>query len=171
MLLPFCWRVTKYDPALRDDQGHYPLGDWSSYSDIGKTFNGELLTYQQYLASETAYMDAARAFLADANLDSLTVVHFDKLPGGFAAAQREGIRLDPTSLKVGSVIGRGDLADFVRLNLREIIWGKLAVKGLFYLHFGWDFYMYVGSASPSLTAIRHAESCGLFVEPMKSLYL
>ena len=146
------------------------MEDWSSFSEIGRDFGGQQLTFEQYLIAENAYADAANSFFAEANLDFVTVVHCDMLPEIGIAARLKGIALTPAILKTGSVISRGDLADIVRLNLREVIWCKLAAKNQFYLDFGWDFYMYVGSASPSVSAIQMAESHGLFVESMQSPY-
>jgi len=172
MSLPFHWRVTRYDPALRNDQGHYPLGDWSSFSDVGKIFNGQPLTFQQYLPYETAYVHAAIAFLSNAGLDDLQVVYLENREAeNFDAAHCDGISLVPALLQVGSMVGRDNLADIVRLNLREVLWCKLEAEGRFYLHFGWDFYMYIGSISPSAEAIHVARTLGLFVEPMTSPYL
>ena len=171
MSLPFHWRVTRYDPALRDGQGLYPLGDWSCLSDVGQVFNGRQLTYEDYAVSETAYTNAAVAFLTDAGVDALRLVYLDRCVEAVDATQGRDIRIAPDSLHAGSTVGKADLPDVVRLNLREIIWCKLAAKDRFYLHFGWDFYAYVGSISPSAEAIRQAEASGLYVEPMKSPHL
>lgn len=46
------YRITKYDPQYRDEQGIYIREDWTSYSDIGKTYNGKLLTLGCILFSE-----------------------------------------------------------------------------------------------------------------------
>jgi hypothetical protein len=46
-------RITKYDPQNRDANGHYTLVDeWTSISDVGKSFQGKILTMEQYLAIE-----------------------------------------------------------------------------------------------------------------------
>ena len=57
------WRVTKYDPARRNAKGHYPLDEWTSVSEIGKTFAGTTLTLESYLAVESAHVDVMLDFL------------------------------------------------------------------------------------------------------------
>jgi len=38
------YRITKYNPMNRDANGAYLLNEWTSFSDIGKTFDGKTLT-------------------------------------------------------------------------------------------------------------------------------
>jgi len=59
----------------------------------------------------------------------------------------------------------------MRMCLREAIWCKLEAEGRFYIHFGWDYYMYIGSDKSSADAIQLATSDGLFVEDFISPYL
>jgi hypothetical protein len=49
--LPFlhCYRVTKYDPALRTESGAYTGDDWTMFSQIGEAFGGVRLTRATYL--------------------------------------------------------------------------------------------------------------------------
>ena len=171
--LPHKWRVTRYDPALRNKRGNYPFGDWCYFSDVGQVFNGEELTFQRYLAWETAYANAAVAFLADAGLDALQIEYLEnKNIKNIDVEQYQDIMLSPSSLCTGMLVTKDNLADVVRLNLREVIWCKLETghreDSRFYLHFGWNFYMYIGSSLPSVEAIHYAESIGLFVEPKRS---
>jgi hypothetical protein len=55
--------------------------------------------------------------------------------------------------------------------LRSLIWCKLEEPGRFFIHFGHDYYMYIGSESPSPASIDYAGQICLFVEPMTSPYL
>lgn len=174
--LPHKWRVTRYDPALRNRRGHYPVGDWCFFAQVGQVFNGEELTFERYLAWETAYANAAVSFLADASLDALQIEYLEnKNIKNIDAEKYKDISLAPKSLRAGMLVTKDTLADVVRLNLREVIWCKLATGHRqdcrFYLHFGWDFYMYIGSSLPSAKAIQYAESIGLFVEPKRSPHL
>ena len=171
--LPYQWRVTKYDPALRNETGQYLPDDWYLFSQIGDIFGGKKLTYQDYRRWETAYVNTALAFLSDADLDALRVVDRDNIQRYVNDGQCQDIKLVPDSLPLNSIVSRDDLPDVIRLALREVFWYKLetgsSISDLkFYLHFGWDFYMYIGSSLPSVKAIRYAESMGLFVEPKRS---
>ena len=43
------YRVTKYDPVLRDASGAYTGDDWIMFEQIGQTFDGVPLTLATYL--------------------------------------------------------------------------------------------------------------------------
>jgi len=49
------------------------------------------------------------------------------------------------------------LADVCRLVLREILWCKLESPNGFYIHFGYDYYMYFGSPVSSQRAIDYGK--------------
>ncbi|MGH9828230.1 MAG: hypothetical protein ACREDR_33825, partial [Blastocatellia bacterium] len=59
----FEYRVTKYDPAKRDPEGRYLADDWIMYSQVGQVVGGTLLTMDEYLRIETAYINAAAKML------------------------------------------------------------------------------------------------------------
>ena len=65
------YRVTKYNPQNRDRDGRYLGTEWTSYSDIGKCFDGKVLTEQEYLKAEDAFMSAAVSFLNESGIDRL----------------------------------------------------------------------------------------------------
>lgn len=58
MPLPFMygWRIIKYNPAFRDERGAYLKDEWTSVSDVGKSFDGEVLTFEEYYKIENAYV-------------------------------------------------------------------------------------------------------------------
>jgi hypothetical protein len=58
-------------------------------------------------------------------------------------------------------------ARFVKAALRELAWGKITSPGGFYVHFGYDYYMYIGDEGGRLDDFR-AE--GLFTESFPSPY-
>ena len=152
------YRITKYDPKLRDASGAYLGDDWTSHSDIGKTFGGTPLTEDRYRRIEQSYLDAAVAFLHEAGVAELAVVALDN-NGQCAAAPREG-----------SFIKLGEIPAVLRSLLREEFWCKLEGPDSF-VHVGYDYYMYVGTPSDCASASASAQSKGLFVEAFKSLYL
>ena len=166
------WRVTKYDPTFRDERGAYLKGDWTSVSDIGKSFDGNVLTAAQYRDIEDAYVNTALSFVGEAGLDALTVDYLEN--HGAPAGQPPdllAISLDPRLVRTGMLVTGDALADACRLTLREMLWCKLGAPNGFYIHFGYDYYMYVGSPSPSLNSVDFGKTQGLFIEPMRSPYL
>lgn len=67
------FRISKYDPKLRDANGAYLHDTWNSYSDIGKVFAGSTLTIRHYQEVEDAYVQTALAFLRESQSAALTV--------------------------------------------------------------------------------------------------
>src|SRR5258708_35225668 len=67
------YRVTKYDPAFRDQSGGYTKAEWISFTQIGQTFSGILLTSEEYEHVEEAYVQAALSFLRESGLFSMRV--------------------------------------------------------------------------------------------------
>lgn len=152
------YRVTKYNPDHRDATGAYVRDDWTSFGDIGRAFHGITLSRDEYLRVESAYVGVAMTFLEEDRSPDLHVVGLE-------------IRGDkPTAPTEGSVVSRQDLVKVCRSILREKFWCRLE-SGSRYLHFGWDYYMYVGVVSDCMQAVAKAKSLGLFVESFDSPYM
>lgn len=78
----------------------------------------------------------------------------------------ENIRIvDGTTLTLGSI------KEVIKHILREKIWCKLTNNNVFYVHFGYDFNMYVGSNEPSSGVLMEITRNGLFVEECISPYI
>ena len=60
-----------------------------------------------------------------------------------------------------------NMPDFCKLILQEKLWAKLKYNRKMFVHFGWDFYMYIGSISYCPYVIKEIEKSGLFVEEFK----
>jgi len=168
----YCWRVTKYDPNLRDRAGAFRGDEWIMVTEIGQTFGGERLTRELYLAMEDRYVSAALHFLKERGLDSLKVKSLEQrprvkswgVPAEFAALRHT------VHVRDGEYLSGDSLQSICRLNLRSLLWCKLEEAGQFYLHFGWDYYMYLGAGKPLPESESFARALGLFVEPMRSPY-
>lgn len=151
------YRVTKYAPHLRDSRGHYLSDDWTSVTQIGRSFGGIVLTEQEYKRVEHAYVNVALAFLSEGGLTALKV---DGL---------ENSRGKPLTLSEGTVLSIEQLRDVIGLILREEFWCRLQGDDGF-LHFGWDYYMYIGVPHRCNAAERQASDLGLYVEEFVSPY-
>lgn len=152
------YRITKYDPSLRDPGGAYPVDEWTSRSDIGKSFGGVRLTEDDYLRVEQAYLEAAVAFLSEARITELIVVGLEN-HGEKSNAPRDGSRIKTEAVPA-----------VLRSLLREDFWCKLESPAAF-IHVGYDYYMYVGTSVESTSASAVAQVNGLFVEAFKSPYV
>jgi hypothetical protein len=153
------YRVTKYDPSLREATGAYTGCDWTSRSDIGRVFDCGMLSEEMYLKVENSYLSALKSFLDEAGIESLELKGLER---------RDTLADD--SLQEGNLTITQSL-DFARLALREEAWGKLVVPGKAYVHFGSDYYMYIGVPSKCERSIAIACDKGLFVERVRSPYL
>src|SRR5262249_28598228 len=74
------------------------------------------------------------------------------------------------SFSEGNTVGAEQLSEVIRSNLRDEIWCKLERLPHFFLHFGYDFYMYIGSHHDLPESVRFAVNTGLFVEECLSPY-
>lgn len=155
-------RLTKYDPAGRDATGAYRRDDWTGIADVGKAFDGVVLTDKAYRAVEDAYVETLLAFVADAGLDRLTVTALEATESALAQLA--------FPLQEGDTVGGERLEALIRSVLRQELWCKLAGPDGFYLHFGYDLYTYVGTPHPSPRARLRAQAGGLFLEPTASPY-
>jgi hypothetical protein len=151
------YRVTKFDPANRGSAGRYLVEDWCLHSQIGKTFGGILLTEAEYLRVESAFIATALDFYSEAGQPDIFAIGVEdhKTRG----APPEGLLVSADRLPV-----------LCRAMLREDYW--LRIEGDdFFIHFGWDFYMYLGASTPCERSLDKARSLGLFPEPFVSPYL
>jgi len=155
------YRITKFDPAKRDEKGAYLLDEWTAFTDIGKEFAGGCLEEVEYLKVESAYLRAVESFLKEAGLPELFL----------KGVERGRAKRLPAFVEEGRLLSVEQCAAFSRLALREVAWGRLVVPGRAYVHFGWDYYMYIGVPVACPSSVEAAERSGLFVEPFRSPYL
>lgn len=169
----FQWRVTKYNPTHRNGEGAYQLVDWTAASDIGTMFSGSVLEAREYLEVEDAYVSTVSDFMRDAGLQSLEIEEIERLDDDQASLTRLGLEPIPfaaETLLPDQKLDMEEVASITRLALRALLWCKLRGAGGFYVHFGHDFYMYIGSPLPSHEARAAAAQRGLFVERKRSPY-
>jgi hypothetical protein len=151
------YRVTKYNPALRDARGAYLHDEWIMFSQIGLEIGGVVLTKREYERVEQAYVDSALAFLNEGGLTSLRIEGLEN---------RKNLALDFGEQSNVSIEHLGVL---IRQILREEFWCRFEGHDGF-LHFGWDFYMYVGVPYHCRAAEQLAKSVGLYPEEFASPY-
>ncbi|WP_409235500.1 RNA-binding protein [Streptomyces sp. PA5.6] len=160
---PIAHRITKYDPADRDERGHYH-GPEDTVSDHGPV--------------EAAYLEAIAAFAREWGIDRLEirepgitgitgVVDF----GSEAPVAGHGLAgLFPPDLSGyydGAEVSVPTALELVRAMLRdEGAWCRLERQDTFTVHVGWDQYVYVGSDRPCAAAVARTGELGLFAEPI-----
>lgn len=166
------YRITKYDPENRNRYGIYEKNEWTSYSDIGKVFDEKKLSFETYIAVENAYICAVKKILCEMKKKYIILEELEKN----TYPQRDD-RFDDDMCEAFSTLGNNreimvsDLEPYLRLILREVIWGKLIQKDL-YVHFGYDYCMYFGTPAVIKDSIIDIEENGLYLEEnIRSPYL
>ncbi|MEW2136476.1 RNA-binding protein [Streptomyces sp. NPDC005409] len=153
-------RITKYDPADRDERGYY-IGAEDTVSDHGPV--------------EAAYLAAIAAFAEASDIDRLEIrepavtgfVHFGVEP----AVEGHGLGglfpPDLTGYHDGAEVSLPVALELVRAMLRDQgAWCRLEAGDEFSVHVGWDQYVYVGSNQPCEQAVARTRELGLFPEPL-----
>ncbi len=165
------WRVTKYNPAFRDETDAYQKDEWISFSDIGLSFENKVLTIEHYKKVEDAYVFTALRFLSESGLKSLKVTSLETNKPMVKKSDLVDIPYNPNSVKNGLNASNKVLESICRFILRDVLWCRLESEFGFYIHFGWDYYMYIGSHIKSKEAISFGRSQNLFIEEMMSPYI
>ncbi|MFE5406640.1 RNA-binding protein [Streptomyces sp. NPDC056580] len=154
----FVHRITKYDPADRDERGHY-TGAEDTISDHGPV--------------EAAYLAAIAAFAEVSGIDRLQIrepavtgfVHFGVQPPVDGHGLGGLFPPDLTGYHDGAEVSLPVALELVRAMLRDQgAWCRLEVGDVFTVHVGWDQYVYVGSDRPCADAVARTRELGLFPE-------
>ena len=171
MISLYCWRITKYDPINRDKNGLYQKYEWASVGDVGKKYDGIEFTFETYLTYESKYIGAINGFLHGNNVESIRIKPLEKKRYTSYADFIEPLSKEYfRSLKSNTMITTQDIPRVVRFVLRELIWCKLVCEQM-YVHFGYDYYMYIGSENRLENEIDTIKKSGMYVESMASPYL
>ncbi|MFJ4560013.1 RNA-binding protein [Streptomyces massasporeus] len=158
----FAYRITKYNPADRDERGHY---------------NGMEDTVSDHGPVEASYLEAIAAFAQESGIDRLEIR--EPAVTGFVnfglEAPVDGHGLaglfppDLTGYYDGAVVSVPVALELVRAMLRDQgAWCQLEQQDTFAVHVGWDQYVYVGSDQPCGAAVARTRELGLFAEPIAS---
>lgn len=160
-MLPYVYQVTKYDPADRDQHGHY-AGAEPATSDHGPV--------------ETAYLQAIAAFAEEAGVDQLAIrepqiggfAHFGLEPPVDGYGLADLFPTGPIGFHDGALVPMAAGLELVRAMLRDNgAWCRLEAEGAFTVHVGWDQYLYLGSSRPCEAALARTRSLGLFPERLE----
>lgn len=171
--IQYQWRVRKYNPNDRDKDGYYPLKEeWTCPSEIGKVINEKEFTLEEYLQMENAYVDAVMTFLEESGIHSLRILKLSEQT--ITEEEKESFLYDSGFEDLGfqedKLMNKEEIGLICRMVLRNFLYCELYLKDKFFVHFGWDYYMYIGSNVHCSEALKKVSKSGLFVEKMKSPY-
>lgn len=157
----YWWRVTKYNPIHRDAYGAYQIDDeWTSYSDIGS-----IISEEGYLQTEENYIQAIFSFMNEINAENL---YLNALELKSDELKKQNAFEFISAMWVGRRVSKQEIRELAKLTLREAIWCKLGFRKDFSVHFGYDYYMYMGTKDDCGDARFEIEKSGLFVEEYHS---
>lgn len=141
------YRITKYNPIYRMN-GIYTKDEWISMYDVGKMYDGKTFTFEEYLTVEKSYLNVIKKILQEVNIKRVRIKQgenmYSKLNNSVLCSQEEVL-----------LVARGCL--------REEFWCKLVSKD-FFVHFGYDYYMYIGANIEEKHISEIARENGLFSE-------
>lgn len=167
----YYWRITKYDPAIRNEYGWYLKDEWTSVGEIGEVFEGIKLDKQTYLKTEASYINAILLIMSELNVTSMQIEEMQTY--GFMRSRKlqdKGLRKFYRKIHTGMTLQKDEIVLFAKLALRRLAWGKL-INDKMFIHFGDDYYMYAGTEEPIDKSIQSIHESGLFVEEFESPYL
>ena len=151
------YRISKYNPLYRTDDGCYIKNEWTSYYDIGKCFDGEFLTRKEYINVEKRYISFLVDILGYQNIKRLSLSEIEvynyKQPSVV-----EFMKKDSLNIK--------QVCTFIKCGLREYCWGKL-MSNNFLTYVGYDYYLHIGTTLDNSIVLSLAEQNQLFVEALR----
>jgi hypothetical protein len=168
----FCWRVTKYDPRFRDEAGCYLRDEWIGAAQIGTEFADGVLTREEYLRVESLYVAALSRMWNTCGSPALQIQGLEVgAPFGLPPKDDslDDVGFDDWRPVNGDYVPAARVDAMARWCLRDFGWCQL-VADRFYVHFGYDYYMYLGGEEFADDARQQIAADGLFVEMCESPY-
>ena len=148
------FRVSKYNPKYREN-GIYTKDEWTDYSDVGQVFENGILSLEEYLKTEEQYILCIISVLKKDGIIFLSIEDFEQY--GY------------TEWKDKTTVTIDELSSLIRDCLRNKCWCKLRNNET-YLHFGYDYYVYISSGMSSKNMCTICRSYNLFCEELSSPY-
>ena len=162
------FRITKYNPAFRNESGEYLLDEWTSIYDIGKSFHEGILKELEYMQKEESYLRAIMLLLNENDIQQMCIVQLEKyIDENFFDSISEEEQILIQNIEVNMLVTIDKIMSLSRMILRELIWAKFeTLDREFVLEFGYDYYMYVSCEKISDERKEDILKLGLFVEEM-----
>lgn len=158
--------ITKYNPIYYDD-GKYLNDEWTSHSDVGRIFNGNIFTIDEYINVEFAYLLSVRKFMEFVQSDKLVAkdVHKNSSFTNMCRKRDYDLYMLCKELKNNLTITGENINLILKLVLREYVQVTLLVDKdtESYVHFGYDYYMYFNSNENIDEIKKYISSLGLFM--------
>jgi hypothetical protein len=161
----FDYRITKYNPKNRDENGWYIKDEWTDYSCVNEIIAGKKVTFEEYEYFENLYIQAIHFFLEALNLEKIKLIHPIKNgPPEFDIHTSNSMKKLYHKVHDGIMLSENEITDFLKLRLRSHMGGKLLSDQGLFINWGYDYYMYVATLNDCDLAIKKIKALGLFPE-------
>ena len=147
------YRISKYDPQYRVN-GIYQKDEWTAICDIGKVYDGKVFAEDEYYKVEQSYVDFVLGVCKLQGIDRLAITGLENYK-----------KLHWIN---GQQLITYQSGEFIKLCLREEIWGRLVSKG-FVFETGYDYYIHIGCELGFDEIEQLARQNNLFVEEWKKI--
>lgn len=182
-------RISKYSPINRDQSGVYLLSEWTDSSEVGCSVGGFTIYPEEYFLVENKYITLVVDILGGLECSRLQIdemeIHFADGAGSIINLlnfRDEVARIVPKELLhntllildefncIGNemIVEKKFFSHLLKLIFRNVVWCKLHSSFNTYIHFGYDFYVYIGSDKNLEKRIFIPE--GIYVEQFVSPY-
>ncbi|MED4280037.1 hypothetical protein [Priestia megaterium] len=122
----------------------------------------------EYLKVEKKYINAVVTFMNEMNINKLYIKGLEQWSEDIEVQNATEFI---SKLWIGQWISIQEVKELVKLTLRNAVWCKLELKNQFFVHFGYDYYMYIGTSHECSNAFKKVVLTGLHVEMVDSPYL
>lgn len=169
-----CLRITKYNPKNRNTNGEYLLNEWTSISDINRLIDGKKLTKNEYIEVENNYILTIKLLMKNNGITKLFIRDLEKNTSlnevmenrnKFPELYSDEIINFFNNVENNMEININQIELISKLILREHLWAKIENENNFFIHFGYDYYMYIGNIE-----LPENIDTGLFIEEIESPY-
>lgn len=166
------YRISKYNPSYRGSTGRYSKEDWTAISDIGKIFDGKLLTIELYKSVEDNYVNTVRTIMDYLNISHLTASDirrssneegFERVVKKYQTLYNNEIREAYYNVVNNTKLSAQKIEPVIRLLLREDIGADVYCDEM-RVFIGYDYLMGIHTVQPIETIVPDIEIMGIFVE-------
>lgn len=169
------YRISKYNPIYRDNNGIYLKEEWTAISDIGKSFDGVKLSVEEYKKVEDSYIRVIKLVMSYVGTRFLTI---DKVIRSFSNEEFQEAFIETEyrnlytseiiniyhSIKDNENLDEEGSDRFCRLLLREDIGSEVFYEDKIKIFIGYDYLMGVHTIKSLENLIPEIEELGLYVE-------
>jgi len=161
-------QLKKFNPAFYDNNV-YQKDEWTDICDIGKLFDGIMLTQKEYLRVESAYLHCFEYIMDQCNIQKLQV-----LRGGLDIEETDNYQKYLFGMEADEVINfvdkswinRTDIAKFLRLMVRGLSGYAVTNKKNFFIWGTGDLYFHLGVDASIEVFMEEIHKNDLFLEKL-----